>query len=72
MNNYNPEDLLTAKEVGRIFRVDTTTVRRWMEQGSLPHILLPGSHTHKGRRIRKSTIDAILAGMGNDPLELPF
>ena len=28
-------DLLTVREVARIFRVDDTTVKRWIKQGTL-------------------------------------
>ena len=55
------EKLLTVSEFSRALRVDDTTVRRWIKNGSLEAITLP----HKGKRqmyrIKQSTLDALLA-----------
>lgn len=54
--------LLTVREVARQLRVDDTTVRRWLKNGSLEAITLP----HKGKRcayrIRQATLDKLLEG----------
>jgi excisionase family DNA binding protein len=54
------EELLTVREVASRLRVDDTTVRRWIKNGSLEAITLP----HKGRRqayrVKKSTMDKLL------------
>ena len=59
--NVNTPDLLTVHEVATQLRVDDTTVRRWITSGALEAITLP----HRGRRqvyrIRRTTIDALLA-----------
>jgi excisionase family DNA binding protein len=59
-NEGNYEQLLTVKEVAKIFKVDETTVRRWIKEGALPAVLLPRSRGRKNFRIRKSVIDTIL------------
>ncbi len=54
------EKLLTVREVGRILRVDDTTVRRWIKAKTLDAIMLP----HKGKRtpyrIKESTLVKLL------------
>jgi len=40
------DTLLTVHEVAKRLRVDDTTVRRWITNGTLPAITLP----HKGKR----------------------
>lgn len=52
-------DLLTAQEVARILRVDDTTVRRWMKQGTLEAVVLPGIQ-RRGCRIKRETLDKLL------------
>lgn len=53
--------LLTVSEVADIFRVDDTTVRRWIKGGALQAVILP--HSENGRqmyRILRETVDRIL------------
>jgi excisionase family DNA binding protein len=51
--------LLTTSEVAEVFRVDRTTITRWVMTGRLKAIALPG---RRGLlRYRKSDIEAILA-----------
>ena len=50
-------DLLTIAEVARIFRVDETTVRRWIKQGALEAVPLPKRGARQGYRIRRETVD---------------
>jgi excisionase family DNA binding protein len=40
------QPLYTAREVARRYRVDDTTVRRWVKDGALQAVKLP----HKGQR----------------------
>ncbi len=54
------DELLTVQEVADIFRVDNTTVRRWINNGALEAIILPHMNERLGYRIRRSVIDAIL------------
>lgn len=54
-------DLLTVGEVARQLRVDDTTVRRWIKSGVLEAISLPHSGIRQAYRIRRSTLEALLA-----------
>jgi excisionase family DNA binding protein len=51
--------LLTVSEVARRLRVDSTTVRRWIKEGALDAILLPGKQNKK-YRIDQETLDGLL------------
>ncbi len=58
----NPhEALLTVREVARQLRVNDVTVKRWIKNGVLEAILLPRIGKRQSYRIRKSTLDALLA-----------
>ena len=54
-------DLLTVREVAKQLRVDDTTVRRWIKNGVLDAITLPHRGARQAYRIRRSTLDALLA-----------
>ncbi|MDQ6660487.1 MAG: helix-turn-helix domain-containing protein [Chloroflexota bacterium] len=54
-------DLLTVSEVAQQLRVDDTTVRRWIKNGVLEAISLPHRGARQAYRIRRSTLDALLA-----------
>ena len=54
-------DLLTVGEVERQLRVDDTTVRRWIKSGVLDAISLPHSGLRQAYRIRRTTLEALLA-----------
>ena len=54
------DDLLTVGEVARQLRVDVTTVRRWISNGSLHAIRLPAVGKRHVYRIKQSTLDALL------------
>lgn len=54
------DELLTVQEVADIFRVDNTTVRRWIKEDALEAIILPHLNERQGYRIRRSVINAIL------------
>ena len=54
-------DLLTVSEVAKQLRVDDTTVRRWIKSGVLEAISLPHSGIRQAYRIRRSTLEALLA-----------
>jgi len=58
---YNEADLLTVREVAQKLRVDDTTVRRWIKNGVLEAITLPHRGARQAYRIRRSTLDALLA-----------
>ena len=57
---HDEADLLTVREVAKQLRVDDTTVRRWIKNGSLEAITLPHRGTRQAYRIRRSTVDALL------------
>ena len=48
--------LLTAPDVGALFRVDSKTVNRWANSGRIPYIRTPGGQL----RFRKDEIRALL------------
>ena len=54
-------DLLTVGEVAKQLRVDDTTVRRWIKSGVLEAISLPHSGIRQAYRIRRSTLETLLA-----------
>jgi excisionase family DNA binding protein len=58
---YDEAELLTVREVARQLRVDDTTVRRWIKNGVLEAITLPHRGARQAYRIRRSTLDALLA-----------
>lgn len=58
---YDEGDLLTVREVAKQLRVDDTTVRRWIKNGVLEAISLPHKGARQAYRIRKSTLDNLLA-----------
>lgn len=54
------EELLTVREVARRLRVDDTTVRRWIKNGSLEAITLPHKGKRSAYRVKKSTMDKLM------------
>jgi excisionase family DNA binding protein len=54
-------DLLTVREVANQLRVDDTTVRRWIKNGILEAITLPHRGLRQAYRIRRSTLEEMLA-----------
>jgi excisionase family DNA binding protein len=58
----NKNELLTVDEVSKIFRVDPTTVRRWVKHGSLHAITLPHKNKRQAYRIKRATVERLLAG----------
>ncbi len=65
---YEDGDLLTVREVAKQLRVDDTTVRRWIKNGVLEAIPLPHQGERQVYRVRKSTLDKLLA---SPPTESP-
>jgi excisionase family DNA binding protein len=59
------QDLLTVHEVAEELRVDDTTVRRWIKSGALDAVALPHSGRRKGYRIKRATLDNLLASSAN-------
>ena len=58
---HDEADLLTVRELAEQLRVDDTTVRRWIKNGVLEAITLPHRGTRQAYRIRRATLDALLA-----------
>ena len=58
---YDEAELLTVREVARQLRVDDTTVRRWIKNGVLEAITLPHRGARQAYRVRRSTLEALLA-----------
>lgn len=53
-------ELLMVSEVARILRVDDTSVRRWIKQGSLEAVILPHKNERKPYRIKRETLEKII------------
>ncbi len=54
-------NLLTINEVAEILRVNPTTCRRWVKQGALEAIVLPHVNKREAYRIKRETVDRLLA-----------
>ena len=54
------EELLTVREVARALRVDDTTTRRWIKNGSLEAVSLPHVGKRCAYRVRRATLEALL------------
>ncbi len=54
------DTLLLVSEVAKRLRVDSTTVRRWIHDGTLAAVRLPASANRQNYRIRASTINALI------------
>jgi len=53
-------ELLTVSEVADILRVDNTTVRRWVKQGTFEAVVLPHVNARQAYRIKRETVDKLL------------
>lgn len=53
-------ELLTVSEVADILRVDDTTVRRWVKQGTLEAVVLPHISARQAYRIKRETLNRVL------------
>lgn len=53
-------ELLTVSEVARILRVDDTTIRRWVKQGTLETVILPHVGDRQAYRVKRETLDKLL------------
>lgn len=56
MSNSDNEELKTVREVARHFRVDDTTVRRWIKNGVLEAVTLPHHGKRQAYRIKPAAI----------------
>lgn len=56
----NEQDLLTINEVSEILRVDPTTTRRWIKQGTLEAVVLPHVNARQAYRVKRSVMNRIL------------
>lgn len=54
------DDLLTVVEVAKHLRVDPTSVRRWIHEGHLDAIRLPGNGKYTKFRIKRETLERIV------------
>ncbi|EFH86423.1 helix-turn-helix domain-containing protein [Ktedonobacter racemifer] len=54
-------ELLTVSEVARILRVDDTTVRRWVKQGTLEAVVLPHVNARQAYRIKREALNKVLS-----------
>jgi excisionase family DNA binding protein len=61
-------ELLTVREVAKRLRVDDTTVRRWIKLGVLEAITLPHRGARQAYRIRRSTLETLLAQPPQEPV----
>jgi excisionase family DNA binding protein len=52
-----PDDLLTSSQAGDLLGVTDASIRRYANDGKLPHQVTPGGH----RRFRRSDVLALIA-----------
>lgn len=53
------DELLTVREVSQLLRVDTTTCRRWIKEGTLEAVALPSAGKKQAYRIKREVIDTL-------------
>lgn len=69
MSTFPPDDVITLPEAARMLGVGPTTLKRWTDQGRVPHTRTPGGH----RRFLRSVIQDFRsmvdprAGVGRGP-----
>lgn len=56
----NADPLLTVAEIAKRLRVDGTTVRRWIGNGTLPAVELPHLNKRRAYRVKSSDLNAVL------------
>ncbi len=56
MQRSDDDDLLTVQEIARRYRVDDSTVRRWIKSGVLEAVTLPGRGKRQVFRVKKSSL----------------
>jgi excisionase family DNA binding protein len=56
MQRPDDDDLLTVQEVARRYRVDDSTVLRWIKSGALEAITLPVRGKRQVFRVKKSAL----------------
>jgi excisionase family DNA binding protein len=66
---HENSELLTVREVAKRLRVDDTTVRRWIKLGVLEAISLPHRGARQAYRIRRSTLETLLAQSPQEAVE---
>lgn len=60
MIQQQEEPLLTVREVAKLLRIDDSTLRRHIKDGTVAAITLPHRGNRRAYRIKQSTLDAIL------------
>ena len=55
-------DLMTVPEVAKRLRCDTTTVRRWIQDGLLEAVVLPHPGKRQSYRVKRTTLNDLLEG----------
>ena len=58
----NIPELMTPSEVAEALKVNDETIHRWVREGRLPAIRLPGGGDRGLKRFRREDIEAILRG----------
>jgi excisionase family DNA binding protein len=68
VQSIKADELLTVKEVAEELRVDPTTVRRWIKNGSLEAISFPEKigRQRQTHRIRRSVLESLLLAQQSD------
>lgn len=57
-------ELLTVREVSKIFRLDASTVRRWIKIGKIPAVELPHAGKRTVYRVKRATMEKLLIEKG--------
>jgi excisionase family DNA binding protein len=56
MEDQEREELKTVREIAQHYRVDDTTVRRWIKSGALQAVTLPHRGVRQAYRLKPSEI----------------
>ncbi|MFT3873461.1 MAG: helix-turn-helix domain-containing protein [Nocardioides sp.] len=54
------DDILTSRQVADLFKVGTSTVKRWADAGVIPCFRTPG----RRYRFRRADVEALLTKLG--------
>lgn len=54
------KNLYTVGEIAKKLRVDDTTVRRWIKNGTLHAVELPHQGNRRSYRVHQTTIESLL------------
>ena len=61
---FNPDQVFTIEEAAELLKVSTRRMRRWVYNGSMGYVLLPGG---RGRRVTGAHLNQAMAAGDRTP-----